>query len=188
MTSVGHTAAWSQIPQERFNAEAFWSPTKNRNTSVTKGGHFLKQDVGAFDAQFFSFPRKDVEGMDPQQRIMLEVAYEALESAGIPLNKISGTQTGVFIGHFTSDYKEMIYRDPENAPQYTVTGACKTSMASRISWLWDLRGPSFSMDTACSSSLVALHLACQSLRTNESDVAIVGGKSPGILYGNCGSD
>ncbi len=108
---------------------------------------------------------------------MIEVAYEALEQAGVPLHKIAGTRTGVFMGHFTSDYKEMIYRDPDNAPPYTITGACKTSLANRISWLWDLRGPSFTVDTACSSSLVALHLACQSLRTGESDIAIVGGTS-----------
>ena len=157
--------------------DAFWSPSKNRNTSITQGAHFLKQDVSTFDANFFSLPKSDVEAMDPQQRIMVEVAYEALEKAGLPLEKIAGTQTGVFMGHFTSDYKEMIYRDPDNAPAYSITGACKTSLANRISWLWDLRGPSFTMDTACSSSLVALHLACQSLRTGDSDIAIVGGTS-----------
>lgn len=115
--------------------------------------------------------------MDPQQRIMLEVVYEALEKAGLPFDKIAGTKTGVFMGHFTSDYKEMIYRDPDNAPTNSITGACKTSLANRISWLWDLKGVSFTMDTACSSSLVALHLACQSLRTGDSDIAIVGGTS-----------
>ena len=106
---------------------------------------------------------------------MTEVAYEALERAGLPLSKIAGTRTGVFMGHFTSDYKEMIYRDPDNAPLYSLTGACKTSLANRISWLWDLKGPSITMDTACSSSLVALHLACQSLLVGDSAIAIVGG-------------
>ena len=106
---------------------------------------------------------------------MIEVTYEALEKAGLSLDDIAGTQTGVFMGHFTSDYREMIFRDPEAAPAYTASGASKTSLANRISWLFDLQGPSFSLDTACSSSLVALHLACQSLRTGESDIAIVGG-------------
>lgn len=113
--------------------------------------------------------------MDPQHRLMIEVTYEALETSGLSLDDIAGTQTGVFMGHFTSDYQEMIFRDPETAPAYTTTGASKTSLANRISWLFDLHGPSFSVDTACASSLVALHLACQSLRTGESDIAIVGG-------------
>ena len=177
LNSCASAAAWSKIPSERFNVDAFWSPSKNRNTSITQGAHFLKDDVFKFDANFFSIPKNDVEAMDPQQRIMLEVAYEALEKAGLPLDRISGTRTGVFMGHFTSDYKEMIYRDPDNAPLYSITGACKTSLANRISWLWDLRGPSITVDTACSSSLVALHLACQSLRTGDSDIAIVGGTS-----------
>lgn len=171
------TAAWSKIPKDRFNVDSFWSPNKGRNTSTTQGAHFLKQDISKFDANFFSLPKNDVEGTDPQHRIMIEVAYEALERAGLPLEKIAGTKTGVFMGHFTSDYKEMVYRDPDNAPIYSGTGSCTTSLSARISWLWDLRGPSFAMDTACSSSLVALHLACQSLRTGESDIAIVGGTS-----------
>ena len=113
--------------------------------------------------------------MDPQHRMMIEVAYQGLESAGLSLQDVSGSRTGVFIGHFTSDYREMIFRDPEGAPTYTFSGTSKTSLANRISWLFDLKGPSFSLDTACSSSLLALHLACQSLRTGESDIAIVGG-------------
>ena len=113
--------------------------------------------------------------MDPQHRMMIEVAYQGLESAGLSLQNVAGSRTGVFIGHFTSDYRDMIFRDPDRAPTYTFSGASKTSLANRISWLFDLKGPSFSLDTACSSSLVALHLACQSLRTGESDIAIVGG-------------
>ncbi|KAF2878222.1 putative polyketide synthase [Massariosphaeria phaeospora] len=170
-------SAWSRIPKERFDIDAFWSATKRRNTSTTQGAHFLKQDISQFDANFFSLPKNDVEATDPQHRIMIEVAYEALERAGLPLEKIAGTKTGVFMGHFTSDYKEMMYRDPDNAPTYAGTGSCTTSLSARISWLWDLRGPCFTLDTACSSSLVALHVACQSLRSRECDVAIVGGTS-----------
>lgn len=113
--------------------------------------------------------------MDPQHRAMIEVTYEALEKAGLALHEIAGTRTGVFMGNFTSDYREMVFRDPESAPAYTASGISKTSLANRISWLFDLQGPSFTLDTACSSSMVALHLACQSLRTGESDIAIVGG-------------
>jgi acyl transferase domain-containing protein len=113
--------------------------------------------------------------MDPQHRMMIEVSYEALENAGIPLHQLAGTRTGVFMGQWTSDYREMLFRDAETAPKYTASGSSKTSLANRISWLFDLKGPSFTMDTACSSSLVAMHLACQSLRCGESDIAIVGG-------------
>ncbi|KAL8696122.1 MAG: hypothetical protein Q9224_002961, partial [Gallowayella concinna] len=169
------SAAWSEIPKERFNVDAFHSYDGNINTSVTRGAHFLKQDVTKFDASFFSFSRAEADSMDPQHRMMIEVTYEAMEKAGLSLQSLAGSRTGVFIGHFTSDYREMIFKDPESAPMYTASGTCKTSLANRISWLFDLRGPSFSMDTACSSSLVALHLACQSLRTGESDIAIVGG-------------
>lgn len=157
--------------------DAFWGQSKKRNTLNTRGAHFLKQDVSHFDANFFSLPKKEVEATDPQQRIMLEVAYEALERAGLPLQDLAGTKTGVFMGHFTSDYKESMYRDPESQPTYAITGSCKTSFANRMSWLWDLRGTSFGLDTACSSSLVALHVACQSLHSGETDTAIVGGSS-----------
>lgn len=131
----------------------------------------------AFDAGFFGLPKRDADAIDPQQRIMMEVAYEALEGAGLGLQQIAGSKAGVFMGHFTSDYRDMICRDPDNAPMYTFTGTGTASLANRISWLWDLRGPSFTVNTACSSSMVALHLACQSLRTGECDIAIVGGSS-----------
>jgi acyl transferase domain-containing protein len=157
--------------------EAFWSPSKKRSTSVAMGAHFLRQDISRFDANFFGLPKHDVDAMDPQQRIMMEVAYEALEGAGLPLDQIAGSRTGVFIGYFTNDYRDMICRDPDDAPLYTFTGTSTASLANRISWLWDLRGPSFTINTACSSSLLALHLACQSLQRGESDVAIVGGSS-----------
>ncbi|KAI0437216.1 putative polyketide synthase [Xylaria telfairii] len=170
-------SAWSKTPRERFNMEAFWSPNKRRSTSAAMGAHFVQQDFSRFDAGFFGLPKHDADAIDPQQRVMMEVAYEALERAGLPLDKLAGTRTGVYIGHLTSDYRDMICRDPDDAPMYTFTGTGTASLANRISWLWDLRGPSFPINTACSSSLVALHLACQSLRTRETDIAIVGGSS-----------
>ena len=107
----------------------------------------------------------------------MEVAYEALERAGLPFSKIAGTKTGVFMGSFTSDYREGALRDPDNLPANTATASPTTALSARISWLWDLQGPCFTLDTACSSSLVALHLACQSLRLGECETAIVGGTS-----------
>ncbi|KAK1573009.1 uncharacterized protein LY79DRAFT_641978 [Colletotrichum navitas] len=170
-------SAWSEVPASRWNGDSFWSASKQRNKAITKSGHFIKQDVSKFDATFFGISSAEAAAMDPQHRLMTEVAYEAVESAGLTLKELQGSRTGVWMGHFTSDYKEMLYRDSDGAPPYAATSLQKTSLANRISWLWDLRGPSFTLDTACSSSLVALHLACQSLRTGESDMAIVGGSN-----------
>ena len=168
-------AAWSEVPADRFNPDAFWSPHKRSNTSITRGGFFLKEDLRAFDAGFFTLPKAEVQAMDPQQRMLIEVAYEALESAGITLPQVAGSRTGVYVGVFTHDYYEMLRKDTESLPTFTVHGTASTAMAGRLSWLWDLRGPSFALDTACSSSLVALHLAVQALRANETDAALVGG-------------
>lgn len=176
MLTLIPTAAWTQIPRERFNADAFWSANKSRrNVTNAKGAHFLRQDPGLYDAGFFGVPGAEAAAIDPQQRMITEVAYEALESAGLSLPGIAGSRTSVYVGNFTHDYKVALHRDPDGAPKATVTGTQMTSMAGRLSWLWDLRGPSFGLDTACSSSMVALHLACQSLRGGESDMAIVGG-------------
>lgn len=108
---------------------------------------------------------------------MLEVAYEAFESAGMTTQQLAGSKTSCFVASFTSDYREMIFRDPDAAPRYTVTGTAASMLANRISWSFDLRGPSVALDTACSSSLVALHLARRSLQSGEADVAIVGATS-----------
>ena len=162
-------AAWSEIPRDRFNPDAF------SYGITTRGGHFLQEDISLFDANFFSISHAEACAMDPQQRLMVEVVYEALEVAGCRLQDIAGSATGVFMGQFTSDYKESIYRDAATKLPFSVTGLQAASLANRISWLFDLRGPSFTLDTACSSSLVALHLACQSLQCGESEMAIVGG-------------
>ena len=112
--------------------------------------------------------------MDPQQRFMLEIAYEAFENAGLPLDAVAGTDTGCFMGNFTTDYRELLFRDPDSAPLYAVTGSGSELNSNRVSWFFDLRGPSFTLNTACSSGLVALHQGCQSIRTGESSMALVG--------------
>ena len=112
--------------------------------------------------------------MDPQQRIMLEVAYEAFENAGIQLESVAGTDTGCFMGNFTSDYREMLFRDPDSAPLYAMTGSGGELISNRVSWFFDLKGPSLTLNTACSSSLVALHQGCQSIRIGESSTALIG--------------
>ncbi|CRK21966.1 hypothetical protein BN1723_017962, partial [Verticillium longisporum] len=113
--------------------------------------------------------------MDPQQRGLLESTYRALENAGQPLEKVTGSKTGVFVGCFTREYEAIMFKETETQQRYFATGTGTTMLANRLSYFYDLRGPSVSLDTACSSSLVACHLACASLRSGECDTALAAG-------------
>lgn len=168
--------AWSEVPSNRFNEEAF-SSSNHESTAIYshRGGHFLSQDIAAFDADFWVISRAEAEAMDPQQRIMLELSYEALENAGIPLEQLRGSSTGVFIATFTHDYENMMNRDTTSFPKYSMTGVGQAILSNRISYTFDLKGPSLTLDTGCSGSMVALHLACQSVSSEESEIALVGG-------------
>jgi len=115
--------------------------------------------------------------MDPQQRLILEVVYEALEDAGITLDEISGTRTAVFAGTFTNDYALMTARDMDDYPKYSVNGTSNAIISNRVSFFYNLQGPSVTVDTACSASLVGFHLGCQSLLTDESDYAVIVGSA-----------
>ncbi|KAK2746039.1 putative Hybrid PKS-NRPS biosynthetic cluster [Myotisia sp. PD_48] len=167
-----------KMPANRYNVDAFYHPEgPNKGTTNAKYGYFLEQDLGLFDAGFFHISGKEAEAMDPQQRLLLEVVYEALENAGISLDEIRGTQTSVYCGCFTNDYDSMIVKDLEYYPKYTVTGTGDSILANRISYFYDLHGPSMTIDTACSSSLIALHLGNQSLLTGESELSIIVGSA-----------
>ena len=117
----------------------------------------------------------EAEAMDPQQRLQLEVAYEALENSGHSLASVKGSATSVFVATFTHDYENMMYKDTTNMPRYGTTGVGQAIVSNRISYMFDLRGPSVTLDTGCSGSLVALHQACQSLMLGESTMSLVGG-------------
>ncbi|KAL2069774.1 hypothetical protein VTL71DRAFT_14453 [Oculimacula yallundae] len=173
---VNGRSARTEVPKSRFNIDAFYHPHAERSGTMNiRGGHYLKQEISAFDAPFFSITANEAKAMDPQQRMDLEVAYEALENAGLRMEDVAGSSTGVYMASFTRDYANMRSRDPEYIPRYEGTGNGSAMFSNRISWFFDLKGPSLSLDTACSSSLVALHLACQSLRTGEAKQALVGG-------------
>ncbi|KAF2847520.1 polyketide synthase-like protein [Plenodomus tracheiphilus IPT5] len=175
---VSKKSARAEVPTERFNVDAFYHPDGDRyGTANVRGGHYLTEDVSLFDAPFFSISPAEAMAMDPMQRLLLEVTYEALENSGTPLAKVAGTKTSCFVGCFTKDYEEMQRRDIEIAPKYQSTGASQTLLSNRLSYYFNLKGPSVSLDTACSSGLVAVHLACQSLRTGESTMAIAGGSN-----------
>ncbi|KAI9647506.1 hypothetical protein NHQ30_003891 [Ciborinia camelliae] len=170
--------AMTKIPKDRMNIDAFYHPDRERVDTITHlGAHFLKQNLAAFDAPFFSISPAEAASMDPQQRLMLEVSYSALENAGIPVESINKSKTAVFSASFCDDFRIMSLKDPEKLSKHTASGNTFSILANRISWAYNLKGPSMHIDTACSSSLVALHLACQSLRSKESSMAIVGGSN-----------
>lgn len=167
-------SGWSEIPKSRFNHAAFHHPNPDKLGCYNpKGGHFLKEDLDLFDAPFFNITEKEAISMDPQQRLLLECTFEALENAGIPKQSLSRKNVAVYVGGSFADYELNNVRDTDTAPMHQATGCASSILANRLSYYFDLTGPSATVDTACSSSLAALHLACQSLNSGESSHAII---------------
>ncbi|KAM3435360.1 hypothetical protein MY4824_004941 [Beauveria thailandica] len=177
MLSSGMTG-WSANAGSRFVTDAFWHPTANRNgTFNTRGLHLLRQDPAVFDNDFFGVSGLEAEAIDPNQRMMLELAYETFENAGISMEQLQGSDTGVYCAVPYNDYDHIIARDPETSPVYRFTGTGPALMANRVSYVFDLKGPSMSIDTACSSTLVALHEACRALRAGDAAQILIGGSN-----------
>ncbi|PTB44904.1 hypothetical protein M441DRAFT_53996 [Trichoderma asperellum CBS 433.97] len=169
---------WRPIPEERYSAKAYHHPDPHKKGCFNqKGGYFMTGDLSTFDAPFFNITRQEAEAMDPQQRHLLECTYEALENAGIPKQAIAGSNMGVFIGGTASNYHLGTLKELDQVPMYDATGNHQSIQAGRISYYFNLHGPSFTADTACSSGLYALHLAVQSIRSGDSDSAIVAASS-----------
>ena len=167
--------AIAEVPPSRWDNELFYDLDSTKPGKMnTKWGGFLEQ-VDEFDSQFFGISPRETQTMDPQQRLLLELAWEALEDAGQPPEELAGTPTGVFMGVSSFDYYELIAQNTSNFTTYTGTGNLNCINANRLSYFFDFQGPSMAIDTACSSSLVAVHLACQSLWSGESTLALVGG-------------
>ena len=165
------------VPTDRWDGDAWYDPDPSAAAkSATKWGGFLDR-IDAFDAEYFGILPREAERMDPQQRLFLEVAMEAVDDAGLPHEQLRGTRTGVYIASYHNDYAQLQYGDLDDIDARTLTGTLHSVLANRLSYFLDLRSPSLSIDTACSSSLVAVHLACQSLRFGEADTAIAGGVS-----------
>jgi polyketide synthase 13 len=139
----------------------------------TRGGYL--SDIKGFDAEFFALSKMEADNIDPQQRMALELTWEALEHARIPASSLRGGSVAVYIGSSTNDYQFLGVADPAVAHPYAITGTASSIIANRVSYFYDFRGPSVTVDTACSSSLVAAHQGVQALRAGEADVAIVGG-------------
>ncbi|KAF4629252.1 hypothetical protein G7Y89_g8896 [Cudoniella acicularis] len=174
--------AMTEFPSDRINLDAFYHPDSDRlGTIPLKGGHFLQEAVDVFDATFFSITGEEAAGLDPQHRILLETTYLALENAGIPMEKIARTKTSVHTGCFTSDYTSLFSKDPDVPSKYAGVGTAAAMLANRISWFFDLTGPSVNLDSACSSSMMALDIACQGLWNGDIPMAIVAGSN--LVFG-----
>ena len=157
---------WSEYSSDPITSEKM----EQQNTD---GGYI--EDIASFDAEFFGLSPLEAANMDPQQRILLEVAWEALEDAGVPANQLRGTATGVYMGSTNNDYGMLITADPAEMHPYAMTGTSSAIVANRLSYAFDLRGPSLNVDTACSASLVAVNQAVKDLRVGAADTALAGG-------------
>ena len=166
-----------KAPADRWDADALYDADMSApGRSVTREGGFI-DDIDRFDADYFDILGREAEQMDPQQRLFLEVASEAIDDAGLTHEGLAGSRTGVYVASYHNDYAGLVYGDRDALDLRSLTGTLHSVLANRLSWHLDLRGPSLSIDTACSSSLVAIHLACQSLRSGETDLALAGGVS-----------
>jgi len=170
--------ALKPIKKDRWDWRQYFDEDQRRpGKSYAPKGGFLDADVQQFDPLAFGISPREANCLDPQQRLLLEVAWEAFEDAGVPLERASGSATGVFIGGFCLDHL-ILHTQPSNrylANAHSPAGVTMTVLSNRISHVFNLRGPSLTLDTACSSSLVAIHYACLSLRSGESEMALAGG-------------
>lgn len=173
---INNKDARKPIPPERFNIDGFHndsdSPSAGMGSLSMKHGYFLDEPIDRFDAAFFSMSQAEVERLDPQQRLLLEVVYEALENAGE--TDWRGKNIGVYTGSFGQDWLQMQAKDPQDGGVYEITGIDDFMFANRVSYEFDLKGPSMSIKVGCSSSLVALHLACEALQNRDCSSAVVG--------------
>ena len=175
------------IPSDRFDTAGYYHPVGSHHaTTNVKQSYFLKEDVRVFDASFFNISPNEADSIDPQQRILLETVYEALEAGGHTMEKLRGSDTAVYVGTMGVDYNDTLLRDLNTIPTYFATGTNRAILSNRVSYFFDWHGPSMTIDTACSSSLIAVHQGVQALRTGESRVAMACGTQvllgPGISF------
>ena len=174
MLVTGRSGTTMAPPVGRWSDYAGDEVMAKKLAELNMAGGYL-EDIASFDAEFFGLSPLEVTNMDPQQRIMLELTWRALEDAHLPANELRGQQVGVFVGSSNNDYGMLIAADPAEAHPYALTGTASSIVANRISYAFDFRGPSVNVDTACSSSLVAVHDAVRALRAGDAEVAVAGG-------------
>ncbi|QIW96909.1 hypothetical protein AMS68_002427 [Peltaster fructicola] len=163
-------------PKARYNAQSFFHPDgEHHGTTNATMGYWLEEDHRVFDAAFFNIAPKEAEAIDPQQKQLLEVVFEGMESAGLTIQGCYGTKTAVYVGTMTADFSKLCFEDKQTVSQYTATGCSNAIISNRISYFYNWHGPSMTIDTACSSSLVAMHQAVLGLRSGEASLACVAG-------------
>ncbi|MGH7993940.1 MAG: type I polyketide synthase, partial [Limisphaerales bacterium] len=180
------TDAIQEIPPDRWSIAAYYDPVPGKGEkSVSKWGGFI-EGIDQFDAAFFGISAREADCIDPQHRLLLEASWQAFEDAGQTLDKLRGSRTGVFVGISTTDYATLQHAGGERsvADIYSATGSTTSIAANRISYCFDLSGPSMAIDTACSSALNACHVACQSLRSGDCQMAVVAGVNALINHDN----
>lgn len=165
----------TEVPSDRWDADEYYDPEPGvPGRTVSRWGGFL-DDVAGFDLEFFGISEREAIAIDPQHRLLLETAWEALEHAGIDPGSLVGSSTGVFVGLSSEDYLVLTSGAGALAGPYAVTGVYNSVASGRIAYTLGLHGPAMTVDTACSSGLMTVHLACCSLRSGESDLALAGG-------------
>lgn len=169
--------AVTSVPADRWDGDALYAPEAGEAGKINTQKAAFLEDVRRFDAAFFDITPREASRMDPQQRIFLETAWHALESAGLPEASVAGRDVGVFVGvhNHSADYQAMQFEHPATLDAYSATGTAHDMIGARLAYWLDLRGPAMTLNTACSSSLLAVHLACQSLRAGDCSVALAGG-------------
>ncbi|MGW2113525.1 type I polyketide synthase, partial [Streptomyces sp. NPDC001948] len=172
----------TDVPADRWDADVYYDADRDApgRTNARRAGHL--DHIDRFDPAFFGISPREAAAMDPQQRLVLELSWEALEDSRILPDSLRGSRTGVFVGAIWDDYATLLYRNGTEAiGRHTITGLHRSIIANRVSYTLGLNGPSMAVDAAQSSSLVSVHLACQSLRTGESDIALAGGVNLNII-------
>ena len=168
-------SAITEVPEDRWTKSRYLHPLQGLPGKTYSFAAGALADVFAFDAAFFGISPREAPSIDPHQRLMLELANEAIEDAGLLPSRLAGSNTGVFVGASSWDFAAVSFADVAALDAYAMQGAALSSVSNRISYVFGLRGPSLTVDTACSSSLVALHLACEAVRRGEIEQAVVGG-------------
>jgi hybrid polyketide synthase/nonribosomal peptide synthetase ACE1 len=174
----------TEIPASRFNPNVFYHPDHaHHGTSNVRHSYSLDEDYTRFDAQFFGIKPTEAQCIDPQHRLLLEAVYESIESAGLRLEDLRGSETAVYVGSMSGDYADIMGFDCDSFPTYGSTGAARSILSNRVSYFFDWHGPSMTIDTACSSSLVAVHEAVQILRAGCSRIAVAAGSNLCLTQG-----